>query len=154
MVNIARIDAFDEMISDVRKAVFFPMRKEQFGLKDLQRLRLQLEQEEGFEEYITMASDSQNSFMVLGRHAGRETAYLTQRNGSIYLGYMIGAINLAKLLELQRVVLDPESREENPFLDILFRQFEARKDSKEKEDTPLGEGENENPGDHDRTGNQ
>ncbi len=137
MVNVANLASFNELIKGIKKAYFFSLRSDRFDEHDFLKVRAALEDEEGFENYMTIERGVEEKLYVLGRSAENETALLSRRNGKYYMGMIYGQINIVKLMDLQRELKDPGILAENPFLDQLKNMMGSNRDEhKERDSSP------------------
>ena len=128
MVNIADLESYNELVRDVQSAYFFPLREDRFAEHDFLKVRAALEDDEGFEEYLTIEGAKDDRLFILGKPAEGETVLLSNRKGKYYMGMIFGRINIIKLLDLQREIKDPKVLADNPFLEQLRKMLEGKED--------------------------
>ena len=134
MLNLQQNPEFNALIKDIRKLIFFKMRRDTFGLDQFSHTLSELKQKESFEEYMEIQGGEQKLF-VLGKERPYNTVILTKQQNEYYLAEIIGQINVLQIPNLYRKISEGDSTIQNGFVNIFDLMGGSNQQADHEEDT-------------------
>ncbi len=118
MLNLKQDPEFNEMIKDLKKLIFFPIRKDRFDDNKFRDAIKELYIED-FEEYMTVDGTGDTQLHVVGKEKPFETVVLAKVDGEYYAADLVGSVDLLKLSRVyQKIAENDEAFSEN-FLNVF-----------------------------------
>ncbi len=137
MMNFEQDTAFNKLIKGIQKLSFHKMNPEVFDEASFAALKETIQQEEGYEEYMTVEKNgiAGQGIQILGNEAGDEWVAMGFLNGQTYLIALKGTINWLQAPKVYQTLLEQSENTESGFgllLNFMREEEQQRKRWRER----------------------
>lgn len=146
MMNLEKDTAFNRLIKGVEKLSFHQLKVDSFNVASFQGLKESIQQQENFEDYLTMEGGSTvgSGFQIIGNEEGDEWVGMGFIDGQGYLIALKGAINWLQLPKVYRSILE-KGEESNTGFGILLKYLQTEEDRRKARQEWQKKRKEENP---------
>ncbi len=118
MINLQDDQDFNDLVKDIRKIIFFRMKKDAFFESDFYNTIKQLQREENYKEYIILEGPELNWYVV-GKKSPDQVVIFGATPEEHYIIEILGTLDLRRIPGLYREFQSGENNLGEGFLDIF-----------------------------------